>query len=596
MKRLLYIVFALVSFNVSAQDIIQMEKSGGVYKVPCKINGLGLKFIFDTGASDVSISKSEAVSMVKNGYLNESDFRGTEAYRLANGDIAVGTKVILRKVEIGKQTLYNVEASIVHSMDAPLLLGQSALEQLGKFTVDYKNNTITVLETPIVGFEMDFDKIATQFIDSIYPEILERQIRDKFETARRNAQVQNFREHEALSDSSDEWIRQAKFLKESEDYLEAVKAFEKARTFKEIDSPYILAISGLCYGKVGRYEEAISDLTLALSMNPNDAESNNNKGLYLFESGQIDSSLIYFDKAIALKKDFYQAYYNKGNTLAQKGNYAEALGLYAITLQYNPNSVDALINSGNCYAVQNQLDKALEYFKKVEALEPNNQKMLMNIGHTYKNMGQETLANAYFARSQKQADNNRASTPFITVKIGEQVWMSENLNVTTFRNGEPIYQANSTEDWIRAGIDKQPAWCFFKNDSTNDIQYGKLYNWYAVNDQRGLAPEGYHIPTTAEWNTLIQHLGEDAGNKMKSTSGWNENGKGTNSSRFSGLPGGCRDGNGNFSDIGFNGYWWSASENSATDAWYRLLFYGNGDVVRDNDNKRCGFSVRCLKD
>lgn len=144
MKTLLTFLLFICTLNISAQDIIQMEKVGGVYKVPCKINGLGLKFIFDTGASDVSISLSEAVFMVKNGYLNESDFRGTETYRIANGDIAEGTKVNLRKVEFGKQTLYNVEASIVHSMDAPLLLGQSVLQRLGKFSVDYSNNTMIV--------------------------------------------------------------------------------------------------------------------------------------------------------------------------------------------------------------------------------------------------------------------------------------------------------------------------------------------------------------------------------------------------------------------------------------------------------------------
>ena len=134
----------LVTTCVQAQDVIQMEKKGGVYKVPCKINGLALKFVFDTGASDVSISLTEALFMYKNDYLQESDFKGTEYYRIANGDIAEGTKVILKTVEIGKQKLYNVEASVVHSLEAPLLFGQSALQRFGKFTVDYSNNTLVI--------------------------------------------------------------------------------------------------------------------------------------------------------------------------------------------------------------------------------------------------------------------------------------------------------------------------------------------------------------------------------------------------------------------------------------------------------------------
>jgi clan AA aspartic protease (TIGR02281 family) len=144
MKKYFLIMALLVAIGAKAQDVIQMEKKGGVYKVPCKINGLALKFVFHTGASDVSISLTEALFMYKNDYLQESDFKGTEYYRIANGDIAEGTKVILKTVEIGKQKLYNVEASVVHSLEAPLLFGQSALQRFGKFTIDYSNNTLII--------------------------------------------------------------------------------------------------------------------------------------------------------------------------------------------------------------------------------------------------------------------------------------------------------------------------------------------------------------------------------------------------------------------------------------------------------------------
>jgi len=184
-----------------------------------------------------------------------------------------------------------------------------------------------------------------------------------------------------------------------------------------------------------------------------------------------------------------------------------------------------------------------------------------------------------------------------SVKIGTQTWMSVNLNVSTFRNGDPIPQAKTDEEWKKAGDNEQPAWCYYDNDPANGAKYGKLYNWYAVIDPRGLAPEGWHVPSDAEWTKLTDFLGgEVAGTKMKSTSGWAENGNGTNTSGFSGLPGGYRYYNGSFDDVGGDGNWWSSTEDLTGNAWYRYLNYLNGNVYRYDSNKKNGFSVRCLRD
>jgi uncharacterized protein (TIGR02145 family) len=184
------------------------------------------------------------------------------------------------------------------------------------------------------------------------------------------------------------------------------------------------------------------------------------------------------------------------------------------------------------------------------------------------------------------------------VTIGDQLWMNENLNVNKFRNGDVIPEVKTAEEWKKAGDNKQPAWCYYDNNPVNGEKYGKLYNWYAVNDPRGLAPKGYHIPSDAEWTKLSDYLGgEDAaGIKMKSTSGWNRNGNGTNSSGFSGLPGGNRYSNVTFYDIGKYGNWWSSTADDASVAWYRYLGYGNGFVSRYYDAKEKGLSVRCLRD
>jgi len=185
-----------------------------------------------------------------------------------------------------------------------------------------------------------------------------------------------------------------------------------------------------------------------------------------------------------------------------------------------------------------------------------------------------------------------------SVKIGNQEWASENLNVSTFRNGDAIPEVKSDEAWVKAGEEGTPVWCYYGNDSKNGDKYGKLYNWYAVTDPRGLAPSGWHIPSDAEWTKLTDYLGDEnvAGNKMKNKNGWKYNGNGSNESGFSGHPGGYRYSTGAFNFIGSDGYWWSSTQNSTSDAWSRNLKDYIGYVYRFFNFKYYGLSVRCLRD
>jgi clan AA aspartic protease (TIGR02281 family) len=138
-----FLMLVLGMFNSTfGQTTITMQKKNGVYYVPCKANGLSLEFIFDTGAGDVSISLTEALFMHKQGYLKNNDFVGTEYYRIANGEIQEGTKIIIKVLEFAGLKLYNVEASVVHTLSAPLLLGQSVISKLGKIQLDGNKLTI----------------------------------------------------------------------------------------------------------------------------------------------------------------------------------------------------------------------------------------------------------------------------------------------------------------------------------------------------------------------------------------------------------------------------------------------------------------------
>jgi clan AA aspartic protease (TIGR02281 family) len=255
MRLLLSIIFFMFSMKaIIAQDVVEMEKENGVYKIPCKINGLPLKFIFDTGASNVSISLTEALFMLKNGYLKETDIKGKVYYSIANGEIAEGTTINLQKIEVGKQVLYNVEASVVHTSQAPLLFGQSAMERFGKFTLDYSNSNL------IIG------------------------------------------------------------------------------------------------------------------------------------------------------------------------------------------------------------------------------------------------------SSSNSTSSNAATTVIKSVKIGNQTWMAKNLNISTFRNGDPIPEAKTSEEWDIANSKEEPAWCYYNNDPANGEVYGKLYNWYAVIDKRGIAPKSWRVPSIKDWEILFRTL------------------------------------------------------------------------------------------
>ena len=189
------------------------------------------------------------------------------------------------------------------------------------------------------------------------------------------------------------------------------------------------------------------------------------------------------------------------------------------------------------------------------------------------------------------------------IAIGNQIWSTKNLEVTTFRNGDPILEAEWDLEWDKAGRNQEPAWCYYDNDPSNENKYGKLYNWYAIIDERGLIPKCWHVPSKTEWERLVDFLGgqEVAGKKMKNIEGWDENGNGTNESGFCGLPGGSRFDDGDFFGGGRNGEWWSSSEKNMSEGETVILYYWLDEIGPDKkkwsvDSKSEGRSIRCIKD
>ena len=196
-----------------------------------------------------------------------------------------------------------------------------------------------------------------------------------------------------------------------------------------------------------------------------------------------------------------------------------------------------------------------------------------------------------------------------TIRIGQQIWMTQNLKVTRYRNGDAIPNVIGNREWSNL---LSGAYCEYYNDTDRVATYGRLYNWYAVNDSRNIAPKGWHVPSDTEWKKLEMYLGmsqgdadtvgyrgTDEGGKLKETGTlfWSSSNTGaTNESGFTALPGGDRMPDGRYFNMFKLGLFWSSSEFSNDYAVFRVLNFDKSLVRRGNNSKQLGLSVRCVKD
>ncbi len=222
-----------------------------------------------------------------------------------------------------------------------------------------------------------------------------------------------------------------------------------------------------------------------------------------------------------------------------------------------------------------------------------------------------TSSGAYTPEYVVDIDGNA----YKTIKIGNQVWMDENLKTTRYRNGEAISNLTMPIPW---GTTTSGAWCDYNNLPLNGNKYGHLYNWYAVSDPRNIAPEGWHVPTANEWLELRNYLIANGGNwdetqtdnkiakSMAACTNWQNNSttEGSvgndilqnNSSGFNALPGGYRNFDATFKYIGTYSMWWSSTAASTKDAYYSYLYVFKADLAIPSTQNIYGFSVRCVKD
>lgn len=299
MKKILLSTAFLILFVLVAntQVRIKMQKENGVYTTPCIVNGLKMRFVFDTGASSVTLSLAEAMFMMKNGYLDKEDIHGLSYSQLANGEIVENTTVNLKEVEIGGIKIHNVEAKIIHELTAPLLLGQSVIQRLGKIQIN--DDELVILE----HYNIDYPNIP-------------------------NVKVER-------SEEIKELINKAKYYYFNKSYKLAIETYQKAYNLnpKNLDNSD-LSFLGTSYFHIGNYSSAIKNLELA-------EENETDEELLSFIYSKLSSSygrLLMYDEALLNAKkqlniandDYWisDAYFNLGFVNSIQAKYDESIPYY----------------------------------------------------------------------------------------------------------------------------------------------------------------------------------------------------------------------------------------------------------------------------
>lgn len=291
MRLLFGFIFMIFTSTLNSQTIIRMQQIGGVSTIPCKINGLPLNFIFDTGASEVSLSLTEVSFMLKNGYLKKEDFIGTSNYLDANGEIREGLKVIIKKIEIGNLFISDVTANIVKNLKAPILLGQSALRKFGKFQVDFDENTIIFLTKDTIEYS---DKYKIDSAKEI-----------------------------AISKDEDLYnIADKKY--DSGDYIEAINIISKAININNKVEKYYL-LRALALENLKDYKSAIKDYDKCIEINPKNSTIFGFKGQILYELNDTSGALFNLTNAIKFDSTNSYAYRIRGGIKFDKKLFSLAI-------------------------------------------------------------------------------------------------------------------------------------------------------------------------------------------------------------------------------------------------------------------------------
>lgn len=350
MRKLFLIMLVLMPYFSMGQIVVPMEKEeGGTYLIPCKVNDVPMKFIFDTGASVVNISMTEALFLIKNGHIQKTDIKGVTYAQIANGDIIENTEIILRKIEIGGLVLQNVKASVSHNMTAPLLLGQSAIQKLG--TIQLEGNKLIIKN----GQEFGSDETAKQYFNKGFQQI------------------------------------------EAEKYEEAIRSSETGLKYTKKGKLRALLYDNMAAGyfNLNMLDKAIECCNKGLEEDMYNSQLSYNLGYFLYTNGNKQQALKAFQKFVEKLpsfKDIHKevksaGYYYLGELQAENGEFANAETNLLNSIQVVPNQ-GAYLLLADIYASQQNYIKAVTNYERGISFEPNrlsNIKRYYQLGYCYIN-------------------------------------------------------------------------------------------------------------------------------------------------------------------------------------------------------------------
>lgn len=374
--------------TISKQDTttykagIQMEKSGGVYTLPCNVNGVKMKFILDTGASNVCISLTEALFLYKNGYLEKADILGKSTSQVADGSIVENTEIILHSIEIEGIMITDVKALVTNSIDAPLLLGQSAIQKLGK--IELKGDSLYIMKKgikPIVNTPKEGKKETTPSVESLPDpnwwdnvkaffgsDCKIQKYLDKGASAKNNGLMELAEKYAnlALECDSDSWKPYAMIgftaYYEEEDNDLIISSYEKYKelnrdkeTLYLLDSTDSLTYKGsmwklaCAYHKNGQYKEAILVAQEVLEIDPNYIIAYKLMIVSYCDLQQYIKAESWSRKLLEIPEEKEDGYFCLGYIALKQGRKSEAIRYYEKVIELDPENASALNNLANCY-------------------------------------------------------------------------------------------------------------------------------------------------------------------------------------------------------------------------------------------------------